>query len=127
MIAKASELYDKFLNIYKTQYDNQTKAQNKRIKVHNMSYLLDYLLIDLYLDKDEDDLLSMATQENDEEVNSEPEETIAERMKLNPRNIKRKGTGLTIFDSKQLLTRLLILLAQIKARKNSNKLKNEIR
>ena len=66
MIVKASELYGKFLNIYKTQYDNHTKAQKKRIKVHNMFYLLDYLLIDFYLDKDEDDLLSMPPLENDE-------------------------------------------------------------
>ena len=37
------------------------------------------------------------------------------------------GSGLKILTSKQMLSRLPILLAQIQARNNSNKLKNEIR
>ena len=40
---------------------------------------------------------------------------------------KAKGTGLTILTNKQMLNRLPILLAQIQAGYNSNKLKNEIR
>ena len=40
---------------------------------------------------------------------------------------KNTGTGLEIFTTNKLLTRLPILLAQIKAGKNSYKLKNEIR
>ena len=36
MIAKAFELYDKPLSIYKTQYDKLTKAQKKGIKVQNI-------------------------------------------------------------------------------------------
>ena len=40
---------------------------------------------------------------------------------------KAKGTGLKILTNKQMLNRLLILLAQIQAGNNSNKLKNEIR
>ena len=39
----------------------------------------------------------------------------------------KEGKGLKIFTGNKLLTRLPILLAQIKAGKNSNKLKNEIR
>ena len=38
-----------------------------------------------------------------------------------------KGTGLKILTNKQMLNRLSILLAQIQAGNNSNKLKNEIR
>ena len=38
-----------------------------------------------------------------------------------------KGKGLKILTINKLLTRLTILLAQIKARNNSYKLKNEIR
>ena len=57
----------------------------------------------------------------------EPKETITERVKLNPRKRKNGGTGLKILSPKELLTRLPILLAQIKARDNSYKLKNEIR
>ena len=40
---------------------------------------------------------------------------------------KAKGTGLKILTKKQMLNRLPILLAQIQAGNNSNKLKNEIR
>ena len=39
----------------------------------------------------------------------------------------KEGKGLKIFTGNKLLTRLPILLAQIKAGNNSNKLKNEIR
>ena len=40
---------------------------------------------------------------------------------------RKKGEGLKILTNKQLLNRLPILLAQIKARNNSKSLKNEIR
>ena len=39
----------------------------------------------------------------------------------------KKGEGLKILTNKQMLNRLPILLAQIQAGNNSNKLKNEIR
>ena len=39
----------------------------------------------------------------------------------------QKGQGLKILTSKQMISRPLILLAQLKAGKNSLKLKNEIR
>ena len=39
----------------------------------------------------------------------------------------RKGEGLKILTNKQMLNRLLILLAQIEAGNNSIKLKNEVR
>ena len=57
----------------------------------------------------------------------ESEETIAERVKLNPRKRKNEGTGLKILTPNKLLTRLPILLAQAKAGNNSYKLRNEIR
>ena len=76
----------------------------------------------LALDYDEDDL-----QEGEEEVKLEPEETIAERIKLSPQKRKSKGTRLKILTSKKLLIRLPILLAQIKVGNISCKLKNEIR
>ena len=37
------------------------------------------------------------------------------------------GSGLKILTNKQMLNRLLILLAQIQAGNNSNKLKNEVK
>ena len=90
MLDTALELY-KVLNIYKTQYDKLTKAQKKRIKVQNVP---DNLPIDLYFD--EDGLPQIPTLEDDE-VKLEPEETIAERIKLNPQKRKNK-------DSKQIIS-----------------------
>ena len=112
MFDTALELYNKLLNIYKTQYDKPTKAKKKRIK------------IDLYLD--EDNLPPITALEGDEEVKLDPEETIAEIIQLKKKK-KNTGTGLETFTPNKLLTRLPILLAQIKAGKNSYKLKNEIR
>ena len=61
------------------------------------------------------------------EGDEEPEEAIAERVKLNPRKRINEGKGLKIFTPNKLLARHPILLAQIKAGNNSYKLKNEIR
>ena len=41
--------------------------------------------------------------------------------------LNKKGKGLKILTNKQMLNRLPILLAQIQAGNNSNKLKNELR
>ena len=64
---------------------------------------------------------------DEEEVKLEPEKTIAKRVKLNPWKRKTTGTGLKFSTPNKLLTRLLTLLAQIKAGNNSYRLKNEIR
>ena len=69
----------------------------------------------------------MSLLEVDEEVNLEPEVTIAERVKLNPPERKKKGTRLKILTPNKLLTRLQILSALIKAGNNLNKLRKEIR
>ena len=55
-LTTAHELYDKLLNIYKTQYDKLKKAYKKRIKVQNIH---ENIPIDLFLD--EDDLPLMPT------------------------------------------------------------------
>ena len=124
MLTIAHEFYDKLQNIYKTQYDKLKKAHKKRIKVQDMP---ENAPIDLYLNKDEDDLQPMLSLEGDKEVKLEPEETIAERVKLNPRKRKIEGAGLKILTLNKLLARLPILLAHIKAGNNSQKLRNEIR
>ena len=69
----------------------------------------------------------MPALEGDKEVKLEPEETNAERIKLNPRKRENEETELKILTPNKLLTRLTILLAQIKAGNNSYELKNEIR
>ena len=60
---------------------------------------------------------------------SPPEETIAERAKLIHQKRKRQKTGTrkNFLTPSKLLTRIPILLAQIKAGNNSNKLENETR
>ena len=98
VINTALESYNKHLNIYKTQYDKPTKAQKKRINVRNVH---ENLPINLYLD--EDDLPPMPALEGDEEVKLEPEETIAERIKLNSQKRKNTGTGFKILIPNKLL------------------------
>ena len=55
------------------------------------------------------------------------ESTDKESMPALERDEVKEGKGLKILTPNKLLTRLSILLAQIKAGNNSNKLKNEIR
>ena len=58
----------------------------------------------------------MPPLEGDKEIaRLEPEETIAERAKLNPQKRKIVGTGLKILTPNKLLTKLSTLLAQVKA------------
>ena len=66
-------------------------------------------------------------ERDEEQVRSEPEQTVAERVKLSPQKRIKIRTGLKILTPNKLLARLPILLAQIKAGNNSYKLKNEIR
>ena len=86
---KAHKLYNKLLNIHKTQYDKLTKAKKKRIKVQNIP---EKLPIDLYLDadgnEDEDVSTPMSSLDGNEKVKLHPEETTSEKVKLNPQ--KRK-------------------------------------
>ena len=121
LFATAFELYDKLLHIYTTQYDKLSKPQKKKINVLNRPT---NLALDLHLDEDD---LSPIPLVQDDEVKSEPEETIAERVILNPQKRKNTGTGLKFFIPNKILTRLPILLVQIKAGNYSYQLKNEIR
>ena len=113
MINACSKLYDKILSIYTAQYNKLPEDQKKTINVLNRPE-------NLTLGFSEDDLPPL---EGDEKL----EETIAERVKLDPRKRKNEETGLKILTPNKLLTRLPILLAQITAGNNSNNLKNEIR
>ena len=65
--------------MYTTQYNKLSEDSKKRINVLNKSEML-------ILDFDRYDLLPMTPLESDEEVKLEPEETSAERLKLNPPN-----------------------------------------
>ena len=52
---------------------------------------------------------------------------VEEIINFNKKNKKKLGYGLKILTSDQMLSRLPIFLAQLKAGHNSEKLKNEIR
>ena len=54
-------------------------------------------------------------------------EIVKEILDFNKEIQKQRGQGLRILTPNQMLSRLLILLAQLKAGNNSEKLKNEIR
>ena len=70
----------------------------------------------------------MPLLEGDEkEVKLELEETIVERAKLNTRKKINERIRLKILTQNKLLTRLSILLVQIKVGNNLYKSKNEIR
>ena len=116
MINRSCKLLDKLLNIYTAQNNELPVDQKKMINVLNRPENITLGFID-------DDL---APLEGDKEGKLEPEETITERMKLNPRKRKIEGTWLKILTSSKLLTRIEILLAETKAENNLNKLKNEI-
>ena len=79
------------------------------------------------MDENEDHLPSMTRLEGDEEVELESEENTAKRIKSSPWKRKNRRTRSKILTPKKLLTRLPILLAQIKAENNSYKSKTEIR
>ena len=66
MLAAASGLHEKFLNTNAAQYDKLSVAQKIRIKVLNRPQ---NLILDLYLDEDEDNLPPMPLlEDNKEEV-----------------------------------------------------------
>ena len=88
----ASELCNKLPNIYEIHYDKFSIAQKKRVIVLTKH---ENLTLDLY--SDEHDL----RLKDDEKVKSKSEETIAERVKLNPGKRKKNRNKIRIFNSKQ--------------------------
>ena len=90
VINTESNLYDKLLNRYTTQYDNISKGLKKRLSVLNRPEML-------ILDFDEDDLL----QKGNEEVKLELEETISENEILKKKENNRDS--IKNLDSKQIV------------------------
>ena len=103
-----STLYDKLLNIYTTQFYNLLVDQKKRINVLNRPE-------NLTLDFDEDDLWPMPPLKCDEEVKLEPQETIAERVKLHLR--KKNSNRFKSLDSKQIVNYTSNIISTKKSRK----------
>ena len=90
--------------IYTAWYDNLSEDQKKNINVLNTPE-------NVTVDFVEGDFPPIPPLKDDEEVKLKPEESIAERAKLNPQKRKKNKIGLKI------------LLAQIKLGNNSYKLK----
>ena len=67
----------------------------------------------------------MSEEEKEIEKPGEKIDIVKEILKFNKQN--QQGQGLKILTPDQMLSRLPITLAQLKARNNSQKLKNEIR
>ena len=109
------------------------KAKTKRRKIISSQKSVIKNAIKLY-DK-RDIIINVFINENilpenlEEDVHlqekTEYEESIAERTKMRRQN--QEGQGLKILAPQQMLSRLPISLAQLKAGNNSEKLKNEIR
>ena len=69
---------------------------------------------------------SVWSENGEKSTDKEGSVDLSERIKLDLSKEKNEETGLKILTQNKLLTRLPILLAQIKAGNNSNKLKEEI-
>ena len=81
------------------------------------------IMIDAFRDKNI--LLGNLEEDVYQEEKLEYEGSITERIKMRRQN--QKEQGLKILTPQQMVSRLPISLAQLKAGNNSNKLKNEIR
>ena len=74
-----------------------------------------------------DETKKMSEEEIQNEKPNQILETVKEILDFNKEIQKQRGLGLKILTPKQMLSRLPITLAQLKAGNNSEKLKNEIR
>ena len=105
MFDTSLKLYNKVLNKIKIEIKikikiNKIKKSNKkRIKVQNVPENLPF---ELYIDGDE--LPLMSSLEDDKVVKLNPEELIAERIKLNPQKGKTAETELKILTPNKVLT-----------------------
>ena len=74
-----------------------------------------------------DEIKKMSEDEKETEKPDKILEIVEEILIFNRENWKQQGLGLKILTPNQMLSRLPITLAQLKAGNNSEKLKNEIR
>ena len=98
-------------NLYKT---NDKKKNNKLVSVINSG------LKDI-----KEEIKDMSEEERENEEPDKIIKIVEEILRFNKQN--QEGQGLKILTPNQLLSRLPISLAQLKAGNNSEKLKNEIR
>ena len=97
----------------------ETKNKNKNDKLVN--------LIKSGLSNLKDEITEMSKDEIENEKPDKIVEIAEEILDFNKKIRKQQGLGLKILTPNQMLSRLPIILAQLKAGNNSEKLKNEIR
>ena len=120
MFDKASENYNDFLEIYYYEYyglaDDKGKEQSPKFNL-KIYFLINMIIVcgqkikkNLLIKKNLKIYYPCHYQKLIKKRKLEPEETIAERVKLNPQKRKRKNekTGLKILTPNKLLTRLPI-------------------
>ena len=97
----------------------QNSVINNAVKLHDTRGII----IDAFIKRNI--LLGNIEEDVYQDIKPGYEESIAERTKMRKQN--QGGQGLKILTPQQMLSRLSISLAQLKAGNNSEKLKNEIR
>ena len=97
----------------------ETKNKNKNDKLVN--------LIKSGLGNLKDEITEMSKDEIENEKPDKIVEIAEEILDFNKKVRKQQGLGLKILTPNQMLSRLPIILAQLKAGNNSKKLKNKIR
>ena len=112
-----SELYNGYLGAYFNQYMALSDAKKRNLGDPVNLFLVNSYNYNNWFKKEES--VDTTRKSDKEESDIPPLEGDEEEVK--------EGQGLTILTPNKLLTRLPILLAQIKAGNNSCKLKNEIK
>ena len=115
---KTSKLYNEFLGIYFDEYNYlpDAKRTNMGLKYDPTNLILDAYNYDKWY-----------TEESEYSTAKNDEEELDDLPPLEDYKEVKEGRGLKILTTNKLLTRLSVLLAQIKTGYNSNKLKNKIR
>ena len=115
---KTSKLYNEFLGIYFDEYNYlpDAKRTNMGLKYDPTNLILDAYNYDKWY-----------TEESEYSTAKNDEEKLDDLPPLEDYKEVKERRGLKILTTNRLLTRLSVLLAQIKTGYNSNKLKNKIR
>ena len=115
---KTSKLYNEFLGIYFDEYNYlpDAKRTNTGLKYDPTNLILDAYNYDKWY-----------TEESEYSTAKNDEEKLDDLPPLEDYKEVKERRGLKILTTNKLLTRLSVLLAQIKTGYNSNKLKNKIR
>ena len=115
---KTSKLYNEFLGIYFDEYNYlpDAKRTNTGLKYDPTNLILDAYNYDKWY-----------TEESEYSTAKNDEEKLDDLPPLEDYKEVKERRELKILTTNKLLTRLSVLLAQIKTGYNSNKLKNKIR